>query len=413
MKVWLFTMSQRIEDAENTRTFLLARHLRAQGCEVTLWTSAFDHMKKAFRRAHGQVETLPNGVRVIYIGGCGYRTNVSVRRYLDHWLVARRFSRLGAAQPVPDVAVVSLPDHQLAAAAVSFLSRRRVPVVVDIRDQWPDIFLDVIKRPLVRYVARSLLWRDRAMVGRTIARADSAVSMMNSLLRWGCALGRRPAGGPDHVFYLATNPPIARQLPLDQASPPVRTIVEKIGPRPFHLFVGTFGIYYNPLLLIAALKEMRARGHASRFDVVIGGTGTNFEEVRAAAADLPHVHLTGWLGKKDIDVLVSRAATGIIPCNLTIDAFPNKAFTYLSGGLPVISSVGGDLQEAIRKREVGLDFPAGDALALAAHLQALETNPDRLAGLSANAAKFFSDELDSDETYAAYARHVRGRARKT
>ncbi len=407
MNVWLFTMSQRIHDAENTRTFLLARHLRAQGCTVTLWTSAFDHMKKEFRRPHGQIETLPNGVRAIYVAGCGYRSNVSVARYVDHWLIARRLAGLAAREARPDVAVISLPDHQLAAAAMRFLRSRGVPSIVDIRDQWPDIFLSVIRRPAVRLAARCLLWRDRAMVRRTIAQADVAVSMMNSLLAWGRSLGQRPPSERDRVFYLATNPPIGRHLPLASASPAVRTALTTIGERPFHLFVGTFGIYYNPLLLIAALKEMRARGHSPRFDVVIGGSGTNFEEVRAAAADLPHVHLTGWLGRDDMDILVSRAATGIIPCNLTIDAFPNKAFTYLSGGLPVISSVGGDLQEAIVQRHVGLDFPAGDAAALATHLQDLENDPSLLATLSANARKFFTAALDSDETYAAYARHVR------
>jgi glycosyltransferase involved in cell wall biosynthesis len=407
MNVWLFTMSQRIHDAENTRTFLLARHLRTQGCEVTLWTSAFDHMKKEFRRRHGQVEVLPNGVRAIYLGGCGYRTNVSVRRYVDHWMIARRLSAVAATQPRPDVAVVSLPDHQLAHAAVSFLRRRRVPVVVDVRDQWPDIFLSVIRRPLVRFAARTLLWRDRRMVRRTIAQADATVSMMDSLLRWGCDLAARPAGERDRVFYLATNPALPRELPLDGVAADVRTALTRIGARPFHLFVGTFGIYYNPLLLIAALREMRARGHQPRFDVVIGGTGTNFEEVKAAASEFPHVHLTGWLGKRDIDVLVSRAATGIIPCNLPIHAFPNKAFTYLSGGLPVISSVGGDLQDAVAQRRVGLDFPAGDAAALATCLTRLENDPALLASLSANAAQFFAAELDSDRTYSAYAAHVR------
>lgn len=406
-------MSQRLEDAENTRTFLLARHLRVQGAEVTLWTSAFDHQKKQFRRAHGATETLPNGVRAIYLRGCGYRTNVSARRYLDHWLVARRLRALAEKETYPDVAVVSLPDHQLAAAAVGCLRKRGVPVVIDIRDQWPDIFLDVIKHPVTRFIARCLLWRDRAMVQRTIARADSAVSMMNSLLRWGCRIGGRPEAAHDRVFYLATNPPIPRQMPVTAGEAPVQDVLKKIGSRPFHLFVGTFGLYYNPQLVIDAVNEMLRRGHKPVFDVVIGGTGTNFEEIRAAASDLSHVHLTGWLGRKDMDLLVSRAATGIIPGNIPIDAFPNKAFTYLSGGLPVVSSVGGDLQEAIRGRQVGLDFSAGDPNGLADCLMRLEGDPVLLSQLSANATKFFVEELDSDQTYSAYACHVLQLARRS
>jgi glycosyltransferase involved in cell wall biosynthesis len=408
MKVWLFTMSQRIADAENTRTFLLARHLRQRGCEVTLWTSAFDHIVKKFRRTHGQEEVLPNGVRAIYISGGGYKTNVSVRRYFDHWLVGQRFGKLADQQSKPDVAVVSIPDHLLATAAVSYLRRHGIPVVVDVRDQWPDIFLDVIRNPFIRLAARSLLWRDRALISKTIGSADSAVSMMDALLQWGQKLGRRTDTSRDRMFYLATMARLPRQLPIENATPPIQALLRSLGGKPFHFFVGTFGVYYNPLLLIEAAKKLQARSSPHPFPIVIGGSGTNFEEVKAAARDLPHVHLTGWLDKNDSDVLVSHAATGIIPCSTKIDAFPNKSFTYLSAGLPILSSVDGDLKQAIEQRGIGLCFPPGDAAGLADQMAKIEQDQELRKQLGLNAAHFFEEKLDSDETYSAYSAHVLG-----
>jgi glycosyltransferase involved in cell wall biosynthesis len=399
-------MSQRIADAENTRTFLLARHLRLRGCDVTLWTSAFDHIVKKFRRKHGQEEMLPNGVRAIYISGGGYRTNVSVRRYLDHWLVGQRFGKLADQQAKPDVAVVSIPDHLLAAAAVSYLRRHGIPVVVDVRDQWPDIFLDVIRNPLVHIAARSLLWRDRALIARTIAQADSVVSMMDALLHWSQKIGRRIDTSRDRMFYLATMERLPRRLPVENTTPMIQAMLRLFNGRPFHFFVGTFGVYYNPMLLIEAARKLQARSRTQPYPIVIGGSGTNFEEVKQAALDLPHVHLTGWLGKQDSDVLVSHAATGIIPCNTKIDAFPNKSFTYLSGSLPVISSVEGDLRQAIERRGVGLYFPPGDSDALADQLEKIESDPALRDQLSINAARFFEEKLDSNQTYSAYAAHV-------
>ena len=85
MRVWTSTIGQRLDGAENTRTMLLCDHLLRAGHEVTLWTSAYDHIRKGWRQewlVHGESGyRMPNGLDVRFMKGCGYKSNVSVSRF--------------------------------------------------------------------------------------------------------------------------------------------------------------------------------------------------------------------------------------------------------------------------------------------------------------------------------------------
>ena len=87
----------------------------------------------------------------------GYSNGRSLGRILDHIAITRRFRRLARTQPAPDVIVASMPTPGLCRAAVDYGRENNVPVVLDMRDMWPDIFADAVPR-LARPLARCLLF---------------------------------------------------------------------------------------------------------------------------------------------------------------------------------------------------------------------------------------------------------------
>ena len=129
------------------RCSLLSTALTARGHQVTWWTSDFDHMRKAPR--FGEFRSIPVDDRLSLnlLPGPTYRRNISLRRVLHHHLMARRFSTEAArSSPLPDVIFACLPPLELAERAVEYASSRAIPVIVDIRDLWPDLYLRAFPR---------------------------------------------------------------------------------------------------------------------------------------------------------------------------------------------------------------------------------------------------------------------------
>src|SRR3954467_2369609 len=151
MKVWLITLGEPLpidgSHARLLRTGFLARALSARGHNVSWFSNRFDHFAKTHREGPTIRETAPNE-RLILLESRGYDSNVSLSRYLDHRDVVKDFERQAALLPIPDVIVASMPTVDLCEAAVSFAAMHSIPVVVDIRDLWPDSFWDLVPRIL-------------------------------------------------------------------------------------------------------------------------------------------------------------------------------------------------------------------------------------------------------------------------
>ena len=410
MKVWLFTISQRLEDAEQTRTFLLGNKLIERGHLVTLWTSAFDHHKKRFRGRHGQIILYKKNFKIILLKGVGYKRNVSIARFIDHFILSKRFQPLAQDMPKPDVLVVSLPDYHLAYEATKYARLLGIPVVVDVRDAWPDVFVDAFRTSLLRTLIRPFILLQRKKVARVIKRADSVVSMMNVLLEWALRIAGRPRTNLDKVFYLCSAYPVSQKLrEKEGVSYRVVEAVQSCARKVIYLFIGSFGLYYNPKIIIEAVRLLNQQGGMNITNdmcFIIGGYGDYFNEIVRLSKGLQGVHLTGWLNSRDMHYLLLNSDVGIIPATTRIYAFPNKAFTYLSAGLPIISSVEGDLAEFIDKYKFGVNFRAGRSDELAARICYLQSEPN-IRRLMKDAAKsFFSSYLDPGKTYDMFVAHI-------
>src|SRR4030067_2188159 len=148
MRVWLIPSGEPLPtDGSNERLFrtgVLAGFLVRRGHEVLWWTSAYDHMRKSHRVAEDTFVSLAENYRMAMLHSCGYRRNISLARLADHRGLARRFSALAPREPAPDVTLSSMPTIELSREAVRYARSRRIPVGLDIRDLWPDIFVDSV-----------------------------------------------------------------------------------------------------------------------------------------------------------------------------------------------------------------------------------------------------------------------------
>jgi glycosyltransferase involved in cell wall biosynthesis len=119
-----------------------------------------------------------------------------------------------------------------------------------------------------------------------------------------------------------------------------------------------------------------AAARATGLPLVVANVGPLEDELRAAAADLPHVTFAGRLDRPALDALRGRAALELVP-SLAHETFGLAAAEAMLRGLPVVVSDVGALRELVPAEG---RVPPGDAAALAAAWR-------RLAGDAAAGAR--------------------------
>lgn len=400
MKVWLLQIGESLPvlpGIRKLRTALLAEKLMAKGHEVTWWASAYDHFQKKWVYPKDTHIELDNGLKIVALKGTGYKKNVSVARWIDHRLIARKFKRKARACSPPDLIVASMPSYDLAYEAMKYAQLISVPVVIDIRDQWPDIFIEALPPSLSR-LGRFLLKNEFALLEKTLKGSDAILSMMNVLLDWGLDYAGRSRTWKDKVFYLGYKKKKIGTPPQSK----IMALKEKVSGSFVVTFIGTFGSYHDPSILIDAARMLKDDNIA----FVLAGDGEKFNLIKNSARQMSNVHLTGWLNQAEIDELLTCSQLGVCTCTKSANFFPNKSFLYLSNGLPVISAFQGDLKNYLEKERIGFYYPPNDVDALVKCIKSLSEDKLLYNNFSKRAETVFNQYFESDLIYQNYAGHL-------
>lgn len=413
MNIWLLTIGEPVPTGPGSRDRLhrtgsFARFLASRGHHVVWWTSAFDHFRKKHLVPDDAVIVEPCGLRIRLLRGCGYRRNVSVARFVDHAQVARKFSRLSPEEEKPDVVVAALPTVEMCLAAVAYGERWGVPVVIDLRDMWPDIFTEAVPavlKPLARTLLKPLFNQARRACGS----ATALIGITEDFVDWGLERAGRSRSGFDRAFPFTYNaePGDPAELRAAEAFWDAHGVQANASELVICYF-GNVGRQLDLAHAVEAAGRLWASGKPIRF--VLCGEGERLEEYRRGAATLPNVVLPGWVNRAQILTLMQRSSVGLDPLPHRYDylaSINNKAVEYLSAGLPVISSPQSGMLCGILKRwECGLSYASRDAGSLAACLIRLEQDREELRRFGVNALSLFREEFSADVVYPAMEAHL-------
>lgn len=404
MKVWLLTIGEPVPVGEKFterlhRTGYFAQYLAKAGHEVVWWTSAYDHFRKSFIESGPDVIKQADNLEIRLLRGCGYKRNVSYSRIRDHQMVARQFSVLSRKVGKPDIVLSSFPAIELSREAVRYGKEFGVPVVVDVRDLWPDIFLDNINQS-IRWLGRIFLDGMFRQTKAVFRKADGVVGVSEGYMQWGLRYAGRTKTNKDAVFPLGyPNPAPAKtdsqiwQQFLNMGVSPDKHIL---------LFIGTMGQTYDlqPCIL-AADAVFKAGGQ-----LVFCGTGENMGKWRELAKFKKNIVFTGWLDQAQIGCILSRAYLGLAAyAKGAPQGLPNKIFEYISNGIPIISSLQGEARDFISKYEIGATYEPRSVDGFRdAVVQNMSTNTR--ARLSVNARNLFLEKFVAEKVYADFQTHL-------
>lgn len=339
--------------------------LAARGDEVTALTLAEPGLPDREEVAGVRVERIP-------VERLTHTTRQTKARYLFEYgayaaAVARRLVALHREAPLDLVHVNDMPDALVfAAAPVKALG---VPVLLDVHDLMPDLYVNKFGGDARGPVVRALIAQIRA----SAAFADAVLTVHDeakALLE-----GYGVPGARVEVVLNSADDRVFRWRGFKAPSDPFVLT--------YH---GSLSRRHGLDLALRAVARARPRLPAAlRFDIVGEGdavdeirrlvTGLGLEDVvRLTPRFLPVEALPGFLAEADLAVAPYRrdAATDLM--------LPSKVFDYGAVGIPVVLS---RLRCAARYFEEGevREVPAGDVDALADALVALAGDPDRRRGL--------------------------------
>ncbi|MEU4423047.1 glycosyltransferase family 4 protein [Actinoplanes sp. NPDC024001] len=376
--------------AGGTRSYEFARRLVEHGHEVHVITGHPDGDRTRISTESGiVVHWLP----VNYDNSMTYG-----RRLWSFFDFVRRAAAVAGRLRHDLVFATSTPLTVAIPGAYAAL-RRRVPMVLEVRDVWPEtpIALGALRSPPSRWAALRLeAWAYR--------RAARVIALSPGMAE---SIQRR---FPDVTVTVVPNSSDrALFAGADRAGEEVRRRTPWLGDRPLVLYAGTLGRANGVDYLVRMAARLADRDPDVR--VVILGDGMMRDQIRDLAAELGvldrNLFMLGPVPKSEVVAFFGA-------CDLAVSAFvnipelrnnsPNKVFDAFAAGRPVAVTHGGWIADLIAANAAGLVLPPDDPEGAAAAVAAFVRDGAAMTGAREAASALGRDRFDRDLLFQDFER---------
>ncbi|OAN76252.1 hypothetical protein A8B78_01835 [Jannaschia sp. EhC01] len=397
MKVWLTqraepTPHDQLEQRRPMRTGLMAEYLSDHGEDVLWWTGDYDHYGQR-QRGHGNAQIpVSDKFAIRYLDAPGYTKTKSLARVQYDRKVASGFEASCRETEPPDIIIASMPSVDLALASVRFGKACGVPVVVDIRDLHPEVFVEAAPTAIKPW-ARLATWPMKRKVAELCRDATAIWGNSDAFVDWGCRMGGRPRGEQDLTLPIAYKP-------LSVESEEMANIKETWAKQglflPQHLhgvFFGTLSKAFDFGPLFQAAKHLNEQGTRHRFHIF--GAGQQQPDISHWCAALDNCTFHGPVGAAKLQMAMELSHVGFAPYVFSenfASNMPNKTTEYLGGGLPVaLAFKTGVLADFLNATGSGFCYETSGELIDA--LVALDREPGKLDAIRDAAKRSFEVNL--------------------
>lgn len=402
MRIWILQTGEPLHCDHGSprpmRAINLANALIKRGHNVVLWSTDFFHQEKRNRFGRYKEIRISNLLTIKLIPSPGYKKNFSFSRLWDHYILAKNLSScLQLTSELPDIAFIGYPPIEVAFVMSNWLKKYDIPFVIDVKDQWPAIFLDLAPTVL-KPILSIMLYPYFYLAKRTLKSATSISAMSRSFLIWVSKFSHRELNAFDMIFPLTVPLENSKLNQLGDA----KKYLKKCGINLSHnrrvCFIGSL----SPSFDFSMIKEVAIKFMNEKIDFqfIICGDGDDAFKVKQMMHGLNNVIFTGWIDKPVIDCLTRVSLASLAPyknVNNFIDNIPNKIIDAISYGLPIITSLSGEVENIVRKKNIGFYVNSSKDLELA--ILTMLKDPFLTKKLSHNAKKLYIDEFSFNKVY--------------
>ena len=357
-KIWIFACGEPHEiDDENVRLhragkiakFLSEKKLK----KVKLFTSTFDHVKKINRFKENKVIKNNNNLETHFLKTIPYKKNISIIRLISNFFLGiRLYFYLKKFKEQPDLIFIAFPPIETSLACILFSKKRGIKTIIDVRDLWPEVFVEGYSKYLKSFLKYFLL-PYRIMTKYVFKNTFSLMSISKKMLNWSQNYAKR-----NNIF----NDNFVPFSYIDSSKFKVNeteTIIE-LKKKIFNKFnitlIGnvTKTIKFNDIYDAASKLK-----NNDEIKFVICGAGDNLEQTKLKCQNLKNIIFTGWINQNEIQFILRNTKIGLIPYRNDVNlsnAMPNKFSEYMSFGIPILTSLSGSVLEILNKEKIGIQY---------------------------------------------------------
>lgn len=369
-------------DNDNGRFKYLANML-SQDNQVEIITSSFFHLTKEHRRV---LNTQP--YKITLIDEPGYKKNVSVKRFVSHFIWGINVIQYLKKRRKPDVVYCAVPSLTAPYFVAKYCEQNSIRFIVDIQDLWPESFQMVLNVPII---SKIIFFPFKLLADGIYKRADDIVAVSQTYVDRALCVNRKVKEG--HAVFLGTN--------LDTFDKNSKTAVsiEKPTDEIWIAYCGTLGKSYDLKCIINALALYN--NNSIRF--IIMGDGPQKRELMEYSkqkqvnaffyGQLPYNKMCALLCKCDITVnpIIGTSVASII----------NKHADYAASGLPVINTQNSsEYIRLIEEYNMGYSAKSGDSNEVFQLIKTLVDNKSIRKKMGINARRCAEEKFNRKYTYS-------------
>jgi len=385
--------------APQARLSELARAWADAGDEVTVVTGMPNHptgvIPPAYRRRVRMVQQI-DGYRVVRSWLYATPNEGFIKKTIGHLSFMVSSVLLGTrGTGTADVVAVSSPTFFSIFGAWAIAKLKRAPLVIDVRDLWPAIFVELgvlTNRQVIWLLERLELWA----YGQAAEVVVVSEGFRQDLIRRGV-----PA---EKITTIPNGADVDRFIPGGDPGPGRRRLGVADG-EVLALYLGAHGLSHGLDTVVEAAPSVAdARGVPVRIALVGEGAKRPSLAAQIDRLGVTNVSMHPGVPRDEVPELLAAADICLVPLRdvpLFSTFIPSKIFEYFAAGKAVIGGLRGEAA-AILRDGGALVVEPGDPTALADAIAELAGDADRRAVMGAEARRYVTTYFDRRQLAAQY-----------
>jgi glycosyltransferase involved in cell wall biosynthesis len=393
MKIWLISAFEPtpVDNTRPMRFMSIADTAIERGHEISFFTTTFQHNSKSHRFQKNTRQVIREGsYEVIFVHSKAYTKNISFGRMMAHYDLAGKLMQELKSQTVrPDVIYISLPPLSTVEMVCKWAEKLDIPVIVDIIDPWPEVFLKVMP-PTMRSLAKLPLMPLYKKLKTIMSQCTAVTSISEQYISWSAPY--RSASKPTAFFY-----PAVQFDEVKKSMDKIRQSEKRDFSKLRMVYAGSLSSSYDiPCILEAA--ELLEKKYPGKTEFLIAGTGP--QEALIKEKNLNNVQYLGWLKQDGMHRAFFQSDLGLTQhVEGATQSVTYKLFDYLSAGLPILNSLDSEMAAIIADNKVGFNNRSHDAKGLVANIEKFLSDPELLSTYKENALELTARLGDSKVVY--------------
>ena len=405
MKIWILQTGEPIHidkaGLRPMRAMNLSNALVKSGHEVVIWSSNFDHFSKTHRSNTKNDFEVSKALRIKLIESRGYNSNIGLARLIDHAQLALNLRKMLRKEAPPDVAFIGYPPIETAWILTKWLKHKQIPILLDIKDAWPEVLLRVVPSK-IKFLGRILLFPYTLMMKKIFNDVYGICAPTDEFLNWGLNNGNRSKSLFDTIAPL-TSP--NSNFIIDEITSAGEWL-DSLGIKNDKMarvsFIGSLNTAFDFRPVIFAARNLSCQ-------FVIAGDGPMYKEIKKMSSGIHNIVMPGWLSECQSKVLSDRSKIMLAPLKDLPDfkmSIPNKFFDYMSNGKPIFSSISGLAGKLISDNNIGREYTNYDLNSLTDLLRDTLDDNVLIEEMSLKSKQLFLKNFSSDTVYGNLVDHL-------